>query len=220
MNTKKLIEIHNKKVAGKWHRTHRKGPTGIGKTYEDLVGIKENNNEDSDLSDAEIKCKRIKSKASTTLFTKRPDSYEMDLGEVIKKYGKWNTTDQRWNLYSMKNFTTEITDDKILLKDGDKIICSWNKKTLEDIKKIDSLVYVPADTKKVDGVECFWYHDPVVIKDAFKGRIKELIETGVIYLEPRAWYNPDIKRTPRDHGWAWRITPSKLSKIIKTEEDK
>ena len=215
MNTKKLIEIHNKKIAGKWHPTHRKGNTGIGKTYEDLVGIKENNSKDSDLSDAEIKCKRIKSKASTTLFTKNPNSYGMDLAEAIKKYGDWDPTKKRWGLYSLKNFTKEITDDKILLKNGDKVIFSWNKKTLEGIEKIDNLVYVTADTKKINGVEYFWYHEPIVIKDAFRGKIKDFIESGVIYFEPRVWYSPDIKRAPRDRGWAWRIRPSKLSEIIK-----
>ena len=217
MNTKKLIEIHNKKVAGKWHRTHRKGDTGIGKTYEDLVGIKENNSKDSDLSDAEIKCKRIQSTASTSLFTKNPNSYGMCKRQAAKKYGDWHPKEQRYGLWSLKNFTKEITDEKILVKDGDKIIYSWSKKTLENIKKIDSLVYVTADTKIVDGVEYFWYHNPIVVRDVFKGRIKEFIEAGVIYLEPRIWHYPEkAKNNYRDRGWAWRIRPNQLSEIIKS----
>lgn len=42
-------------------RTHRKGPTGIGKTLEDLLGIQENNIQGPDFGIYELKSTRINS---------------------------------------------------------------------------------------------------------------------------------------------------------------
>lgn len=38
-----------------WVKTHRAGPTGIGKTLEDLLGIQENNIDGPDFGDYELK---------------------------------------------------------------------------------------------------------------------------------------------------------------------
>ena len=42
-------------------KTHRAGPTGIGKTLEDLLGIQENNIDGPDFGDYELKSCRINS---------------------------------------------------------------------------------------------------------------------------------------------------------------
>lgn len=44
-----------------WIRTHRAGPTGIGKTLEDLLGIEENNIDAPDFGDYELKSGRLNS---------------------------------------------------------------------------------------------------------------------------------------------------------------
>src|ERR1035437_296644 len=54
-------------------KTHRKGDTGIGKTLEDLLGIKENNIPLHDIDGvAELKAYRRKAKSMLTLFTLEP----------------------------------------------------------------------------------------------------------------------------------------------------
>lgn len=55
------------------HRTH---DTGIGKTFEDLIGIIENNERRPDLNGYEIKTKRETSTSYSTLFTKTVVSQE------------------------------------------------------------------------------------------------------------------------------------------------
>lgn len=55
-----------------WIRTHRSGPTGIGKTLEDLLGIPENNYDEPDFGNYELKSCRINSNSMLTLFTKTP----------------------------------------------------------------------------------------------------------------------------------------------------
>ena len=52
------------------HRTHN---TGIGKTFEDLVNVVENNKQEVDyLNELELKSSRELSKSMITLFTKVP----------------------------------------------------------------------------------------------------------------------------------------------------
>ena len=56
-----------------WIKTHRAGPTGIGKTLEDLLEIPENNIDGPDFGDYELKSARINSPSMLTLFTKTPE---------------------------------------------------------------------------------------------------------------------------------------------------
>jgi len=65
---KKLIEI---KEMG-FIRTHRSGNTGVGKTLEDLLGIKENNIPSPNGIKTELKSARKNAKSMLTLFTKSP----------------------------------------------------------------------------------------------------------------------------------------------------
>ena len=53
-------------------KTHREGPTGIGKTLEDLLGIKENAVPGPDAILTELKSARKGSPSMLTLFTKSP----------------------------------------------------------------------------------------------------------------------------------------------------
>lgn len=66
---KKLIEI--KKIG--FIKTHRLHDTGIGKTLEDLLDIKENNISLPDLGKFELKAKRIGSESMLTIATKSPE---------------------------------------------------------------------------------------------------------------------------------------------------
>lgn len=55
-----------------WIRTHRAGPTGVGKTLEDLLGIEENNHDAPDFGEYELKSCRVNSQSMLTMFTKTP----------------------------------------------------------------------------------------------------------------------------------------------------
>lgn len=54
-------------------KSHRAGDTGIGKTLEDLLDIKENNIQAPDLHGFEIKSMRQMTSSNLTLFTKSPN---------------------------------------------------------------------------------------------------------------------------------------------------
>ena len=61
---RKFLEIKNKG----WIKSVRNGSTGIGATFEYLLGMEENNLEIPDYNEIEIKTKRNYSKSYTTLF--------------------------------------------------------------------------------------------------------------------------------------------------------
>lgn len=67
------------------HRTH---DTGIGKTFEDLIGIIENNERRPDLNGYEIKTKRETSTSYSTLFTKSPSYPKRANAYLRDRYGE------------------------------------------------------------------------------------------------------------------------------------
>ena len=65
---KKLVIISGKGFI----KTHRAHDTGIGKTLEDLLNVKENNLRLPDVGEIELKAKRIDSGSMLTIATKSP----------------------------------------------------------------------------------------------------------------------------------------------------
>jgi hypothetical protein len=72
-----LIEkLKRIKEAG-WIRTHRAGNTGVGKTLENLLGIRENNIPGPNAAMIELKAARKNASSMLTLFTKSPSPPEL-----------------------------------------------------------------------------------------------------------------------------------------------
>jgi hypothetical protein len=71
-----------------WLPSKRRGPTGIGQTLEQLLGLSENNIALPDLHKVELKAHRIGSSSSMiTLFTFNRKAWKMKPLEAIRKYG-------------------------------------------------------------------------------------------------------------------------------------
>lgn len=69
-----------------WIRTHRSGPTGIGKTLEDLLEISENNLHEPDFGEYELKSCRLNSNSMLTMFTQTPQPARANT-YLRQKYG-------------------------------------------------------------------------------------------------------------------------------------
>lgn len=68
-------------------KTHRNGDTGIGKTLEDLLGIKENNIPLPDIGEiAELKAYRKNASSMLTLFTLEPQPKGKETMVALKNY--------------------------------------------------------------------------------------------------------------------------------------
>ena len=80
-----LVTLKELKKEG-FIKTHRKGPTGIGKTLEDLLGIKENAVPGPDAHLTELKSARKGTSSMLTLFTKSPLPYGSN-SVILDEYG-------------------------------------------------------------------------------------------------------------------------------------
>ena len=72
MDKEKIINEFKRIKSLNYIKSNRQHNTGIGKTFEDYLGVKENNLIDSDFAGFEVKSKRISSSSYLTLFTKSP----------------------------------------------------------------------------------------------------------------------------------------------------
>jgi len=97
----KLEEIKSKGYV----RSHRLGPTGIGKTLEDLLGVVENNIDISNATFAELKSARKRSLSMLTLFTKAPLPPEAN-SKLLKDYGYATATSKGEKVLHTTTFAT------------------------------------------------------------------------------------------------------------------
>jgi len=119
-------------------KTHRAGNTGIGKTLEDLLGIKENNIPGPNAAMIELKSARKNATSMLTLFTKSPLPpgvnsillerfvYESSNG---KKRLETTVNAKEFNTIKGKpRFKIEIEKDRINLITLEVIICESRDK--------------------------------------------------------------------------------------------
>ena len=213
-----------KKIKEKGYiKTHRTGHTGIGKTLEDELGIKENNVPGPNGFKLELKSARKNSKSLLTLFTKSPLPRKAN-SILLEKFGypsargngkkELHTTLSALDFNRLKGnlgFKIRIDAAKIeLITDKDESIGYWDRETLRKSfeRKLPRLMYVKADTKGEGFEEMFWFSDAWVLKwfdfENFIGLLKE----GVILVDIRIGQYPNGR--PHDHGTAFRVFPDKL----------
>lgn len=203
----------------------RSGPTGIGYTFETLLGKKEDQSSLPDYEGIEIKCKLGYSKVDTTLFTcapKRDDAIATNYFFEKYCYHLYGNP-SNYKLFSRKifsnsnfelyNFLFKIHVDYNLkevfiksYKNGKfyENVCYWDFKDLENklYTKLKLLAVVKGYPYKVDKKEYYKY---LTIKyyalkdfDAFL----KLIEKGNIYL---IVYLKEGLNTVENHGFSFKI---------------
>ena len=160
--------------------SHRSHNTGIGKTFEDLIGVRENNSQMNDYMNLiEIKSQRKKTESYITLFTKSPTNPENANKTLKESFGypdpkfpsvKILHTSIFYNEYNnckgKYGFKLEIENDKLVLMIKDlnnlKIVSKeiqWNFQTLQEIvnTKCSIIAFISADTQKSGDKEFFHF---------------------------------------------------------------
>jgi hypothetical protein len=202
-------------------KTKRKGPTGIGYTFEELLGIKENNIAGPDIENIEIKTHRINSNNLITLFTFNNKVWKMNPLEAIRQYG---TPDKngRLGLYftmsqkpNSQGLYIYITDEEIQLRHIDgTIIAVWNINNLVDRfnQKIPALLFITAEVEVIDGVEWFHYIRAQLLRGTSKEILLSQFKEENIVIDLRLH---DKGTRARNHGTGFRCYESALPKIFK-----
>lgn len=219
-------------------KSNRSNHTGIGKTFEDNLGVKENNIKDSDFDGFEVKSQRFLSGSKITLFTKSPSEPKHANSYLRDNYGKNDRTypelralhtsfyPNRYNSYLKKfAFKLEIQKNRdiiVLIKDidSDVIIDRTIKYKYEDIqsstKKLDKLFVVTAESKNIDGVEYFHYTKANIFIDFKLDKFYELLESGDIQFDIRiGTYKTGTNfGKVHDHGSGFRIHRTKVALLF------
>lgn len=239
-----LRKIHQIKLMN-YVKSHREGPTGIGKTLEDLLGLKENNIQGPDFSNYELKASRKGSNSMITLFTKKlePDSGEK-LWETYGGRGKKDISSKfkqtmlagseednefippsERRLHSTvitqaenpDSFILEVDENRITIKNKKNVECYYSNSILKETleKKYASLIHVLADHKKEQGQEYFWYNEAYLYSGFDFTTFMRVVREGRIKVDIRIGHYPDGR--VHDHGTGLRISPIHLPECFQSK---
>lgn len=203
-------------------KTHRKGDTGIGKTLEDLLGIKENNIPLPDIGEiAELKSYRKSAKSMMTLFTLEPLPKGGDRDRLLLDnfgYSKRNNNRSKelhstlsCKRYNNQNLRLSVEKDKIRVKGKNKRInIFWNIESVKNKfnQKLPALVYVSADTKTIKNVEYFHFNEAYLLENFDFELFKKRVRVDDILVDFRMYYRPN--GSVRNHGTGFRVKIKKL----------
>lgn len=219
--------------------------TGIGKTFEDLVGIHENNNFLADYKDVlEIKSSRELSESMITFFTKSPSQPKKANSVLRQRYGKpdidfpsikilhttvsatdFNTFESK---YGFKlNVSERLGLISLVIKDlrTGQVDDSQMYFTFDDLrerveKKCPYIAYISAESKKEAGKELFKFNKAVLLSGLSFEKFIDCVKKGLIVYDIRlgAYRSGKMMGKPHDHGSGFRVLKRNLSKVFNVQE--
>jgi len=196
-------------------KSMRKSDTGIGFTFETLMGIKENNLKNHDFTyngvGVECKTRRRKTSANLTLFTKEPSIRLLHDVELMKKYGyndlknrlalKPDCVFQQFNPQGLGLAINERKGQISLIDRQNYRPWTWIP---EDIStKMKNLLLVFADSKKENGKEYFHYDEAYYLKNFEQKKFLELVKKKKIVVNLRM--HQKTTGGSRNRGTGFRI---------------
>ena len=203
----------------------RRGPTGIGYTFETLMGVEENNLALPDIDGVEIKTHRDNANSMVTLFTFNKKAWQMDQLEAIRKYGTPNDKG-RLGLYYTMSMTPNsaglfltVDDESISVRHtSGESIAVWKLDSLVErfLKKIPALLFVSAHVEERAGSEYFHFYRAQLMRDTSKSLLSELFKTSALLVDLRLH---DKDTHARNHGTGFRVPENKLPLLFNKVED-
>ena len=221
-----------------WVRTHRSGPTGIGKTLEDLLGIPENNLDEPDFGEYELKSGRLNTNSMLTIFTRAPQPARSNT-YLRMKYGYSSTVydNDEKVLHSTLNAVsfTPIATTGIKLKVAcmDNRIYIVNETEIENVfwdseslrkafnkKYKHKFVYVKAAARGERASEEFHFVTAHCVSGFDYDAFSALLEQGKIFVDLRIGQYHGGKNAGKthDHGTGFRIRDADQVLLFKNQE--
>ncbi len=230
MNLKTLKKELQKIKKQGFVKSHRVGDTGIGKTLEDLLGIKENNIPLHDISDvAELKAYRRDATSMLTLFTLEPLPEGGDRDRLLlDNFGYSKRDNQRskelhstlsCRRYNNQGLKLSVEKDKIKVQGkGKRLNIYWDIESLEKKfhDKLPALVYVLANRKITKNKEHFHFNEAYLLTGFDFESFKKMVKKDEIVVDFRMYYRPD--GSVRNHGTGFRVKINKLYHAFKNKK--
>ncbi|HBO38754.1 MAG TPA: glycosyl hydrolase [Pasteurellaceae bacterium] len=217
--------------------SNRSNSTGIGKTFEDVIGVVENNATEPDLHGFELKSHRNLSESYVTLFTKAPTIPKGANTYLRVKYGSSDNEfpnikvlhtsifHGRFNSHiAGAKFSLEINykEERVYIvvqrNDGsfDKSVYYSFDSLKKALFKLNNLAYVSADTRRNGNVEEFHFTNATIFSE-FKGleHFLKMIEFRLIMYDVRigAYKKGDKIGKTHDHGSGFRIKKENMKML-------
>lgn len=218
----------------------RKGSSGIGKTFEDLIGKEEDSSYNPDFCGIEIKTKNIKSARHTTFFSLTPKGKEeYEIKRLVKTYGYPDADFKQHKVFSaaiygncltraaakhLMGLNVDYKARKIYLK-----IISLNMELIEEYvywdfdaieervnKKLKYLAFITASRKFSNGKVYFHYKNIEFYRLKSFDTFLKLIELGVV----RVLFHIGIVKSGErlgelhDRGTSFQIQEKDLTKLF------
>lgn len=219
-----LLELFDAVKSQGWVDTMRSGDTGIGYTFETMLGIKENNDQKADFKGIEIKCKGMKDNevsgsTKINLFQAGPTwtspSTAKDRIRVLGQVGKdglyacfsqvTTTPNNLGLLLNVMSPTKNIDLRKNTIELG-----YWPFSQLETrlLEKHSRTAFVKARTRQVKNTPQFSYEELVYCDKPSIQRFVDLVSNRMIVFE----FTMSEKQngTIRNHGYPWRLIRSEF----------
>ena len=217
-------------------KSRRKNNTGIGKTFEDYIGVVENNIDEPDLFGYEIKSHREETASYITLFTKSPNFPSRANYYLKDRFGvpyddnpalkKLHTSmfASRFNTFG-SGLSFRLVNDRMrgIVKIGVYDVVSkeliddsvgYTYDCLEKVlkKKLKDLFYVTAERKFIDEDEYFFFSKAEIYSNPSIDKFLELLDRGLIMFDIRIGSYKSGRNIGKahDHGSGFRILESNL----------
>ena len=202
-----------------WIDSLRTGDTGIGYTFETLLGIKENNDQTADFNGIEIKCKGMteagdSNSTKINLFQKGPVwASKNTTKERIRLFGKLGD-DGLYACHSQLTVTPNnlglllevmSIEDRIDLRKHADTLGYWPFQQLEKrlIEKHSRTAFVKARTRTSKTQTQFFYEELVYCAQPSIKRFVDLVTKRNIVFEFMMSEKPGGKF--KNHGYPWRL---------------
>jgi hypothetical protein len=215
-----------------------------GNTFEEILGVRENNLKEPDFENFEVKTKKnyLKSKSPISLFTLKP-SFPNDGDSYMRN--NWGVPDSRyqnvlrfstslyanrWSVVYKKNkykIDVDKKQERVYIvranldgKVTDRTIY-WEFDDIHNgAKKLLNLFLVEADVKTINNKLHFHYTSASVYYDYLGDQnFIDLLENGLIRYDNRLGvYGPKTPNAgkPHNHGGGFRLEKKNIDKLYKT----
>ncbi|NPV14055.1 hypothetical protein HPY86_03880 [candidate division WOR-3 bacterium] len=206
----------------------RKGPTGIGYTFETLFGVIENNIPIPDIGGrVEIKTVRKDSQSLITLFTFNKGVWRVNQRDLIERFGY---VDERGR-YALKNtiffrrpipqgLSLNINETKntvdLIVRESGTVIATWDVYVIvgKFMAKMSRLLIVMADRKVEQGREYFHYNEAYILQNPTSRSIISAFKNSLIGIDLRMHLKEN--GAVRNRGTAFRIKEQDLVNLYES----
>lgn len=227
-----------------WFKSHRNGSTGIGKTFEDLLGKKEDNLQLPDYKGIELKAHDTSTNSLITLFTKSPNLPRGAASILREEYGysddaigikvlhttvpsnKLQFNEKSKHYFKIidnpenKTVDLEVYDinQKLIT---DNITAKWSYAVIQKAldKKLKNLAIVLTNSKKYENHVYYNYY-AIVYTHITVQAVQKALSDGTLLVDLRlgAYKSGPNKGKNHDHGTGFRISFNDLMKYAHMQE--